>query len=151
MTAEKLELLQRNYAFFLDYESKALADYSALQVINEKSLKETDVVKACLFRPMNVRNLPPGRETDERLAQPFKCDRIKQPLPSIYIGRKCFTYFSDIFDMKPEWVQYRPQFVKPVEDVSGINGSLSPFGGDRFQYQSVLSNETKIRRGYKVC
>lgn len=90
---------------FLKYNSIALENYTALEVIQNISVKIEDLDHQCRFYPVNIRN---KNKSDPFYTSFISCQTIQSVLPIVYDGKKCFTYFSDLVDVKKDW-----KFVPP--------------------------------------
>lgn len=93
------------YNLFRIYESIALNNFHGYDVINKQSLKLTDLVRWCQFKPVNVRSFRICNDSSTYFTNDnvnaFDCERIKQPIPIVYDGRKCFVYFSEQSNILP--------------------------------------------------
>lgn len=77
---------------FRHYTSLLLRRYSAIEVIEKHSLQLRDLINSCTFHMINNPTLivHSGRE---RYA--INCADIRPAVQGIYLGRKCFTFFSN--------------------------------------------------------
>src|SRR5699024_1728912 len=80
---------------------KAMADFDAIYIIKNLSIQKADLLIDCKYHPMNIRNFQISKKNNQQIAPGVRdCTFMKPILESIYEGKKCFTYFSDIFDME---------------------------------------------------
>lgn len=81
----------------LAYESWAMSNHSALDIMSKYSVRLEELIGKCEFVPMNVRQVHLFREEGENVCRPMPipCDQIFPILESIYEGKKCFTLFSN--------------------------------------------------------
>ena len=80
-----------------EFESKAMAEYSAQDILKNLSVQQKDVLMGCEYNPINIRNFQINSGENKNFVINSKsCKKIKNVLGSIYEGKKCFTYFSDL-------------------------------------------------------
>lgn len=122
------EIIENQKAFDR-FESKAFEDYTAYEVIVEKSVQIEEIVAGCKVYPVSIRNMFDSVTLveDPLSIDGIECSNLQEYMPSVYEGQKCFTYFSSMHDMKEKWLQYIP----PIADVERlvfeqcVNDSLS--------------------------
>lgn len=119
------------YYLFRIYESIALNNFHGYEVINKQSLKLTDLVRWCQFKPVNVRSFRICNDSFSDVnSDVFDCERIKKPIPIIYDGRKCFVYFSGqsniLSDYKIEKKQNRFNNYNRNENINLFNVNNNP-------------------------
>ena len=104
----RTESIRNRYRLFHIYENIALTDFNGTDIIQNYSLRLDQLIRWCKFRPINIRTLQRRKANSTILQTEFDCEKIKQPLPIVYDGRKCFMYFSDLENVQPEWRHYKP-------------------------------------------
>ena len=104
--------LNQRKAIFQKFESQALKQFNTYQVIHQYSVQAADILIECKFYPIKVRKFqsqlsyPDNQhivdvDGDDKVERRFNskyCTTIKAVMSSIYEGKKCFTYFSDLYD-----------------------------------------------------
>ena len=85
---------------FQNFESSLLEKMSTYDLINYFSANISSIIRSCKYKPINYRRM--DNKSEEYLG-PIDCTMIKAYVPSIYFGRKCFTYFSNLVDMSDDW------------------------------------------------
>lgn len=90
-------LSANNTRVFRKYESQILEKYNASDIISKYSVRLEDLISDCKFHPVNIRSFQKSSESHRMGTK--NCQAIKPVLESIYEGQKCFTFFSDLFDV----------------------------------------------------
>lgn len=94
-------MIEFNQKVFRKYENMALMKFSAKEVILNQSVQYVQLLEECTYHPIQIRTLNPKKATKK--FRPVYCNKYKLYLPSIYDGRKCFTFFSDLVDVEKNW------------------------------------------------
>lgn len=82
------------------YESRAVQDFTALEVIANKSVSLKAINHKCAFHPLKLRNFE--NTSDPFFMEQIDCQDLKPVVPLVYNGKKCFTYFSQLVDWTQE-------------------------------------------------
>jgi hypothetical protein len=82
-----------------EYEEKAFKEFSALQIFNNLSLSINDLVTDCFYAPEVQRD---RWSDDNDHIEYMNCSEMGPIVPSIYEGRKCFTFFSQLNNTNEE-------------------------------------------------
>ncbi len=82
-----------------EYEEKAFKEFSALQIFNNLSLSINDLVTDCFYAPEVQRDR--WRDNNAHIEY-MNCSQIGPIVSSIYEGRKCFTFFSQLNNTEEE-------------------------------------------------
>jgi hypothetical protein len=116
------DLLKAKYREYRDQESKlnnSLSDdyrrseiseefvenFSAHYIFDNLSIGIESLVKVCYFKPESTIDNNSNSET-------IDCEKIAPIIPSIYEGRKCFTYFSQLNISNKENMKIKMQYEK---------------------------------------
>ncbi|XP_027202301.2 uncharacterized protein LOC113796263 [Dermatophagoides pteronyssinus] len=132
--------LIENQQQFDRFESKAFEDYTAYEVIVEKSIQIEDIVAGCKVYPVSIRNMFDSTSLieDPLSIDGVECSQLQEYMPSIYEGQKCFTYFSSMHEMKDRWLQYIP----PMSDLEQLVYRLCLNDSLPCQWPNRQSNRT---------
>lgn len=99
---------------FKKYESLALTRWGAIEVIGKQSLRLEELLNSCHFHVFNLMQF--GRASTTQLP-PVECFDIRPPLESIYEGRKCFTFFSNVMTAKGDFLDQ----LRRMKNWTGLN------------------------------
>lgn len=76
------------------YESMAMTQFTASEIINKLSVQPGEILSSCSYHPVNIRNFQMSlRENQHVVINATDCFKIQPVLQSIFEGRKCFTIF----------------------------------------------------------
>ncbi|KAJ6218392.1 hypothetical protein RDWZM_009549 [Blomia tropicalis] len=94
---ESEEALFKRSTLLRKYENKALKKFSALDVLGIYSVQASEILISCKFHPINIRNF---QSKNHKYNSPGakNCTDFKPIFESIYEGKKCFTFYSDMYD-----------------------------------------------------
>lgn len=77
---------------FRSFESKAFQKFTLKQLIFKESVQLDELVTFCKYHPINIRY---NSVQDESMNfKPINCTSIKPALQTIFLGRKCFSFFG---------------------------------------------------------
>ena len=141
---------------FLHAESRALRRFNASDIIAKYSVQFQHLIGDCQFHSVNIRSFqppPPQQQLHQSQSPPNyrmgsrKCVQIKQVLETIYEGKKCFTFFSDIYDIMNDDNNNRTN-----SDISGggNNGNLSIVDPTDIEVE-ILPNEYECNHRKQFC
>jgi hypothetical protein len=88
-----------------EFAEKALENFPAHYIFDYLSIEIESLVKVCYFKPESTKDNNSNPET-------IDCRKIAPIIPSIYEGRKCFTYFSQLNTSYPENMKIKMQYEK---------------------------------------
>jgi hypothetical protein len=90
------------------YIKNALDDFPAHYIFDNLSIGIESLVKKCYFKPESTKDNQDQDSNPEKI----DCKKIAPIIPSIYEGRKCFTYFSQLNTSYPENMKIKMQYEK---------------------------------------
>lgn len=87
-------------AKFQGFESNLLKKMKTVDLVEYFSANISSVIRSCKYRPMNYRIMD---DESKHHFRAIDCSSIKTVVNSIFFGRKCFTFFSNLVDMSDDW------------------------------------------------
>lgn len=89
-----LTALNIRYSELRKYESMAMEQFTASEIINKLSVQPEEILSSCSYHPVNIRNFQINRHQNQHLMiNATDCQEIQPILQSIFENRKCFTLF----------------------------------------------------------
>lgn len=74
------------------FESKALSDFPAEQIIKNISVRPEDILIGCVYSPINIRNFQISKKENKNFAiNSKKCTELKNLQETIFEDRKWFV------------------------------------------------------------
>lgn len=74
------------------FESKALSDFSAEQIIKNISVRPDDILMDCVYNPINIRNFQISKKENKNFAiKSKKCVDVRNIQETIFEDRKWFV------------------------------------------------------------
>lgn len=86
--------LNMRYNEHRKYESMAMTQFTASEIINKLSVQPKEILGSCSYHPVNIRNFKISRKANQHVViNATDCFKIQPVLQSIFENRKCFTIF----------------------------------------------------------